>query len=136
MARKPKGISSNGAGKAAVPASEGNKPARLQWVNPYLGDVDKSWLKSNSSDLLAWVGELLDNLSSGESLSTWFDYDAHRYVASVSCRDPQSPNHGFAISIRGATRLDALYALAYLVRVRFDGAAWNGDTSEDGDPWG
>lgn len=106
----------------------GTKP-KLTWINPRLDASDREWLESHDNELPVVVCDFIDAIPETASLSSKYDADSTRYLSTLifAPDDPRSPN--VAISFRGASRLDSLYALAYLVGEKL---AWDfGDTPTD-----
>lgn len=93
----------------------GNWQQDVRWINPYLGDTDIKWLEDNEPELTHIVMDFVDELPETYHLSSKPDTASPKFLAVLICSGDGDPNAGIALSIRGSTRVDALYALAYYV---------------------
>lgn len=109
--------------------------SKLRWVNPYLDTKDIAWLNDNYDKLALIVCEFLDALPEGYTVSSKMDYHSGRFSATCVCENGDLPNNGMALSLRGATRIDALYALAYAHDFKLKGI-WAGAGDSDNARWG
>lgn len=119
--------------------SNGKSASRsVEFVNCHLDTNDKDWLRSTSNDSPACVSEFLLGLTETERLSVKFDPKSLRFVAYLFEDSLHSPNTGCALTVRGATAHDALFALAYCHKYKFAFEWGNGtdDVGADIDPWG
>lgn len=98
----------------------GNGP-KPKFIEGYLDTDDKKWLHANVDNQLVHVAELLQSIEDEYSISCKYDPNSHRYLASLTCRVQNHFNSGCILVSRGATPIDALYALAYRHFVKFDG---------------
>lgn len=108
----------------------------LQWVSANLNSGDKDWLRANVNHAMEFVAELLEELDESFSLSVKFDDKSRKYLSVLVCTAAEHEGAGCAISMRGATPFDSLYALAYYVGARSSEPWWVGAGNEFSDPWG
>lgn len=110
--------------------------AQLQWVVSSLDAGDKKWLRDNINHSLEYVGEFVTNLTPSFTLTLKFEDRAQRYLATLVCTDSEHPAASMALSCRGATPFDALYAMAYLADGKYDTPWWQNGIGGMDDPWG
>lgn len=115
--------------------SKGNSYSDLKWVNPNINDADKDWLKTHVDDIADYVCELFESLSEGHTITSKYDSYTSRFLTTIVCNDAHSPNFGCAFSVRGATRVDSLYAAAYCHFVKYE-RVWFVDGGDALDRWG
>ena len=136
MARSKGKSQDNSSGQR--PPSDGGKYSkpRLTWVNPYLDKGDREWLSSHVEQLADVVLEFLDALPDTASVTTKMDDQSGRFLSSLvfSADDARNPSH--ALSMRGSTRLDSIYALAYVYDVKLKGQLSDDISSEVDGRWG
>lgn len=94
--------------------------APVKWVNPYTNEDDVQWLEDHADTQHIIICEFLAALIPGYNLSNKYDYKSERYIAAIVCVDTGDGNAGFAVSARGATPIDALYALAYICTIKLE----------------
>lgn len=116
---------------AATKWGNGAKPI---FVEGYLTTDDKQWLSDNVENQLSLVSELLQSIDDEYSLSCKFDANSQRFLASLTCRVQNHHNSGCILVSRGATPIDALYALSYRHFVKFDGK-WRDSTGASDSLW-
>lgn len=108
----------------------------VKWVNAYLDETDRQWLGNHVHELASFVVEFVDALPEGYTLSTKFEHTSGKYLASLICSDSGDGNSGYAVSMRGTTRLDSIYALAYVVGEKLKWSLAASDGSGDTGRWG
>lgn len=108
----------------------------LTWVNPYLDKDDQQWLLANSDKLPDVVCEFLDGAPETVSISSKVDHQSGRWLASVVCSPDDIANANHAVSMRGSTRLDALYALAYVCDFKLKWEFTDGGSTDAPGRWG
>lgn len=108
----------------------------LQWVVSSLDSDDKGWLKDNSNHALEYVGEFLEELTFEFTLSVKREDKSGRYLATLVCTAAEHPGAGCAMSSRGSTAFNSIFALAYLAEVKYTGEWWSRAGGGDDDPWG
>lgn len=118
MARKNKDSEASER-KQGTPTRYGNNRPAVRWINAYLDKTDLEWLALHDPDAFSVVGELLDNIPPTYTLSAKYDASADRYLAILFANDSGDSNANAAVTGRGSTSVDAWYALAYLVCVKF-----------------
>lgn len=91
----------------------------VRWVNGYLNKDDIEWLVANDKHINDLVLEFIDALSDAASLSCKYEASSDKYLAAVVFTGDGDPNDGWACSMRGSNRVDALYALAYVVAEKY-----------------
>lgn len=128
-------------GKSGLGNTSGDKTGRgnfvpVNWVNPYLDASDKQWLTDHVHELAAVVIEFVDALPEGWSLSSKFDYQSSHWLSAVVCNPADGKGLGYACSMRGATRLDSLFALAYVVGEKLKWDLASSATGDDMGRWG
>ena len=108
----------------------------VRWINPYLDKGDVSWLDSHDSELPIFVCDFVDAIPETANLSVKYDDRSGRYNAVIiySADDPTNP--GIAVSCRAATRIDALFALAYVVGEKYKWQLPAADQDQPGGRWG
>lgn len=134
MARKSK---SSVPAQASEGASRRSNPqfSKLRWINPYLDQTDVEWLKANHLDIAVVILDFLDGLPETCNLSAKYDNKTDRWLATVIYSSDDPTYSDTAVSIRGATRSDALYALAYVVVEKYADGLPEGDAAPTG-RWG
>lgn len=136
MARTGKTQEKSGVGGSASGTTGRGSFVPVQWVNPYLDNNDKRWLEDNYKQCNELVLEFVDALSETASLSSKYDSRSDRWLASVVFTGDGDPNNGWAVSMRGATRIDSLYALSYVVGVKLGWKVANSSEGTDLGKWG
>lgn len=97
------------------------------WTNPQPNAEDVRVLESDSYDFLAALVTLYDELSPGDRVTCKYDLRSTRWLG-IYFRSPGDADMPIqALSVRGATPLDALVLLAYFHLVRFQGN-WGGES--------
>lgn len=92
-----------------------------KFINPYLTEADKQWLVSNMESIDTICLELLHDVGEMYSFSCTYDAKSGRFNAMLKCVATDHGNSGLILSVRGATAIDAMYALAYLHVEKSDG---------------
>lgn len=128
--------------KRTKKASDTSKPAansrynrKLEWVNPFINEVDKKWLENHSDDLPILICEFLESLGEDDTISIKFHGDSGRFMATLIPISDTSPNEGCALSVRAATPPDALFLLGYCHLVKYE-TVWGVSGAEDKGRWG
>lgn len=98
----------------------GNPP--LQWINVYLNDADQQWLEDHSSEQFRVVMEFMDALVETDNLSLKHDVQSGRWLAVLFTHSTDGNGTKCGLSMRAGQPGDAVYALAYTVMVKLDGA--------------
>lgn len=109
---------------------------KLQWVASSLDAGDKEWLRNNANHSLEYVGEFLEDLSPSFTLSVKPEDRSGRYLATLVCTDKEHDGAGCALSSRGSTSFNALYALAYLALGKWPEPWWQQAGNDLDDLWG
>jgi len=107
------------------------------FINPYLSDADKAYLSDNADTADGGVLELLELIGTEYALRVGSDERSGRFNAMLTCLAVDNANTGLILSVRGATPIDALYALYYLHVIKSEGL-WRSITPEATTPsrWG
>lgn len=100
---------------ADSPSKGTSSKGQIQWINPYLNQVDLEWLEGHYNNVAEVLLGFYDRIPMDYTLSQKYDHYSERYQATLICNALDDPNFGIAISVRGATMLDACFALAYCV---------------------
>lgn len=120
--------------KTGAPGKSGYR--KFTFLAPYLDANDKLWLRDNIDNYGSVVCLLLEQCTSTLRLSLKFDDGSSRFLAVLFDDSGDVKQPGTALSVRGATAADAIYALAYLHCYKLsDGWAAEIDP-EHIDPWG
>jgi len=124
------------AGKAvhARAGGGGGRTDRPSFIEGYLNASDKEWLRAHYNEQLQFVAELLNEVGDAYVCSVKFDADSQRFKATLTCRKNSLVNANCILVSRGATSIDALYALAYRHYVKFAGewGSGSGDVESEG----
>jgi len=100
----------------------------VRWFNPSPSSHDVQWLEDRGDDLLADCFTLLHGVQDHERLSIKYDVNTSRWLAILFDDAAVDEGHVQAMSVRGATAIDAIALLAYFVNVKFaDG--WVNETA-------
>ncbi len=91
------------------------KPALrpVRWINPTPNSVDIAWLEDNPAHALDSLMALFEGIHEGQRLSCKFDAKAPRWIAVLFDDRVDAHLPTPALSVRGATAIDALLLLAY-----------------------
>lgn len=108
---------------------------KLIWVNAYLDETDKQWLKANRDNEYECIMQLFDELPEGYTISSKFDKTSDRWIAVCICDVVHDDNYNHALSMRGASRTSALYALYYTHVVKLN-RSWATSQPADFSEWG
>lgn len=100
----------------------GYKPNSLQWINPTTNQEDVDWLEGNSNNYVELLFEFFEDLQEVERVSIKRDPQSTRWIAVLFAGDRDARNTNCALSLRGATPIDALILLAYFHQIRFAGS--------------
>lgn len=104
---------------------------KLVWLSTYLQKDDVKWLQDNYDGVLDAVSRLFIEAGDGSQISVKPDSASPKFLATYISVGI-STGRKYAVSIRGTTRIDALYALYYFVAVRYawdlEGGAGSTDT--------
>lgn len=124
------------AGKASSDKGQSDNRFKgsYQFVEGYLNDTDKQWLNDNLDGSDEMVYSLVCELDPCFKLSVSFDVRSDRYLASIARIDVGHSDSGKILVSRGATRFDALYALAYRFKVKFS-AGWGEASLNSASRW-
>lgn len=126
---KRKRTSVQGAGKeTAFQATENVRDIR--WINTTLNRDDITELEGNLDNSLERVFTLFEGLSDSCRLSVKADAYSGRWLAILFDSGGEKGELTFALSMRGATAIDALIALAY-VTVHKLGHDWKSSADRD-----
>lgn len=110
------------ANDAASPADSGKSGfsgQRLQFVDGYLDKDDLAWLENNAEGADSLILDLITESGDYGGLSCKFDEKSGKYLAILFGGSTPDFNSGFALTSRGSSPIDALYALAYKHIVKF-----------------
>ena len=107
----------------------------VRWVNPSPNSRDREWLESNDDSLNELLFTLLEGLTSDGRLTVKYDGKSTRWVAILFIPSSHVGTEFDAMSVRGATAIDAVFLLAYFHLVRF-AEGWEITSSEDRGRWG
>jgi len=108
---------------------------RLNWVSCYFDLPDREWLASEDHNYSLHICGFLDGLPLSYTVSSKYDSSTDRWLSTCICNDPSDVNHNSALTARGATRLDSLFALAYSHDYKLKGV-WGGSADTDLGRWG
>lgn len=109
---------------------------KFDFITPYLGQDDKQWLRDHYDNLPVIVCNLVEQLASHHRFSLKRDESSGRWLAVLFDDSGEKSEPGTAMSVRGATPIDAIYALAYLHIYRFPEGWSSKPLTDDNDPWG
>lgn len=123
MTRVKKG---NAAG-AATKKQSGTYPnaQQVRWINPSANVEDVAWLEGNLQLALEDVIRLFEELLVSERVVCKYDTHSTRWTAILFSGDGQEDIPCPALSVRGATSIDALMFLAYCA-IRKYPEGWQG----------
>lgn len=103
----------NGGGQPSVSGQ------RLQFVDGYLDKDDLAWLEDHASESDALILDLITESGNYGGMSCKFDEKSGKYLAILFGGGTPEFNSGYALTSRGASPIDALYALAYKHLIKF-----------------
>lgn len=106
-----------------------------RWINPTFNDQDVRWLTDNADNALGVCAEFYTAMPEGYSIVSKYNFHEDRWHGQCFCNSADDPNENVAVSVRGATRLDALYALAYAILHKLP-PEWEGAVSDSNARWG
>jgi hypothetical protein len=132
--------------KKTSPSDNGSNPdkgktsggayRKFTFIAPYLDQNDKLWLRDNLDNYAHVVCLAMEQFPLHLRLSVKFDNASSRWLAILFDDSGDPKSQGVALSVRGATAIDAVYALAYLHCYKLSGG-WSLETdAADTDPWG
>lgn len=133
MTRKSKEEVGNDERKRPTAAGSGLAP--VNWHNPKPNAQDREWLDSNEDSLIELCLSLLDEIPDAGRLTFKRDPKSNRWLAILFVPVHSAGGELDALSVRGASALDALCLLAYFHLVRFKGE-WQIVPDEDIGKWG
>lgn len=108
----------------------------IKWVNGYLNAADVEWLVAHDKQCADLVLEFIDALPEAATFSCKYESNSDRYLASIVFTGDGDPNDGWGCSMRGATRVDAIYALAYIVAEKYKWSLGTVDERNGNTRWG
>lgn len=109
--------------------------ASVAWNNPQPNSDDRAWLQDNEDGLVELCIALLDEIPDDGRLSIKLDGKSSRWLAILFVPSGGTGSELDALSVRGASSLDALCLLAYFHLVRFKGE-WANIPDNDLGKWG
>lgn len=133
MAKKLVKASGNEEGKA-----DGSRRARyrpVRWVNPSPNGEDEKWLDDNDDVLTELCFALFNTIPEDGKLTVKYDGDSTRWIAILFMVDSGVSGGLVALSVRGATPVDALILLAYFHQIKFE-SGWDEVSSGGKGRWG
>ena len=107
----------------------------VRWFNPAPSESDKTWLGANDDKLEELALSLVDGVAEDGRLTIKYDSQTHRWLAILFVRSNDPEFEMDAMSVRGASAVDALILLAYAHFIKFE-EAWVLDTGGDQGRWG
>lgn len=112
-----------------------SKFATVRWFNPAPSASDRLWLEDNDDELVALFFTLLDSIQHEGRFTSKFDARSGRWLAILFVRSDSEGVELDAMSVRGATTIDAAILLAYFHLVKYvDG--WELPSPESQGRWG
>ncbi len=120
--------------KKDVPTSR-SKFGAVRWFNPAPNNEDKQWLDDNDDELVGMFFALLEAIQPEGRFTSKFDLKSGRWLAVLFVGSNVEGVELDAMSVRGATAIDAAFLLAYFDQIKFpDG--WANSVSDDQGRWG
>ncbi len=108
---------------------------KVRWFNPSPNTEDRSWLDDNEDKLVDMAFTLLEDVPEDGRFTIKYDTHSTRWLAMLFLRSVEPEYDMDALSVRGASAIDALILLSYFHTVKFDGA-WVGNAAEPTGRWG
>ncbi len=112
-----------------------SKLAPVRWVNPAPNNEDRAWLDDNDDKLVELFLTLLDTIQPDGRFTSKFDAKSGRWLAILFIGSDEEGIEFDAMSVRGATAIDAALLLAYFHLVKFSDG-WALVSAEDQGRWG
>jgi hypothetical protein len=129
-----------------MPKTNGNKRSnsqnssewgKFEFVAINLTEDEKKQFKKaytdKPNDLLGQLDGLLKN---GYKLSLSYDNQNNCVLASLTGKDPNSPNYNYVMTSRAGESWESMALALFKHYVVCDDEDWGGDTREDGRSWG
>jgi hypothetical protein len=108
-------------GANTLPATK-SKFSVVRWFNPSPNDEDRRWLDDNDDKLIELAFTLLEGIQPDGRFTSKFDIKTGRWLAILFVGSSAEGVELDAMSVRGASAIDALFLLAYFHLVKFEGA--------------
>ena len=107
----------------------------IEWFNPGTNSGDREWLDDHVDELPELVFSLLEAVTEDGRFTTKYDVRSSRWLAILFVSSDADGVEFNAMSVRGATAIDAAFVLAYFHLVKYSDG-WTKDAGAGDSRWG